>query len=549
MSFPTINNGSLNGYTSFGSINTDSNCILKKAESFYLDCNDMQFIQLVTQLINQGIDPNLRFQEASLGDDVFQDVTFFHLVYLYWKNPGKAWDHQTNEAFQKAIDRMLDDKRTDLRAIFTEDSRCDTEHFFNHDSPQNWHRRNDEDGYLMERMTILHYATLIEDSIMVDKVLQRAPELLDRPCCMVKGKNLLSEEVLFISDLTNSTSEGLVADIICEGDSKRDEYLRRLKSIDDQVFGELARATVDLRLTEGMLCEVSRTVKVTPLHLAARLGNEILCGYLVGKGASRIARDSSNCDAIDYFKLSLAEKLVVKSKKSCAQLVDLLHHKDQLIRQPYLPQAFSVQIREGYDIVYDSRTKVASFVRERLRKSSLVNQAVRANRSFRVDADLPKENRATIKDFTNSGFDKGHLAAAGNASSSEKAMSDTFLLSNIAPQDPELNQRYWKSFENKIRDAVNQHDLIEVFTGCLFLPAQWTDGKTRVTYEVIGNGQVAVPTHFFKVLYFYKGPSSLSTAYIIPNKEIPPNTPFSEFQVTVEHVQKLSGIMFNQWRS
>lgn len=43
-------------------------------------------------------------------------------------------------------------------------------------------------------------------------------------------------------------------------------------------------------------------------------------------------------------------------------------------------------------------------------------------------------HRATNGDYRGSGFDRGHLAAAANHKWSQKAMEDTFYLSNVAPQ-------------------------------------------------------------------------------------------------------------------
>jgi endonuclease G len=42
--------------------------------------------------------------------------------------------------------------------------------------------------------------------------------------------------------------------------------------------------------------------------------------------------------------------------------------------------------------------------------------------------------RAANGDFKNSGYDRGHLAAAANHRHSQKAMDQTFILSNISPQ-------------------------------------------------------------------------------------------------------------------
>ncbi|KAF6771847.1 hypothetical protein AHF37_08547 [Paragonimus kellicotti] len=42
--------------------------------------------------------------------------------------------------------------------------------------------------------------------------------------------------------------------------------------------------------------------------------------------------------------------------------------------------------------------------------------------------------RTTNEDYLGSGYDRGHMAAAGNYRFEKPAMSQTFILSNIAPQ-------------------------------------------------------------------------------------------------------------------
>src|SRR5579862_3650017 len=59
----------------------------------------------------------------------------------------------------------------------------------------------------------------------------------------------------------------------------------------------------------------------------------------------------------------------------------------------------------------------------------------------------------------------------------------------------------WAHFEDFCRRLTNKYASVKIFTGPLYLPRQYPDGKWRVTYEVIGNPpSVAVPTHFFKVI-------------------------------------------------
>ncbi|KAG9097905.1 nuclease [Ceratobasidium sp. 370] len=90
-----------------------------------------------------------------------------------------------------------------------------------------------------------------------------------------------------------------------------------------------------------------------------------------------------------------------------------------------------------------------------------------------------------------------------------------------------------------------------VFTVPLYLPKQDSDGKYRVTYEVIGNPpNVAVPTHFAKVVLGSR-PASPATpqlaelsvgAFVLPNAEIPDETPLTKFVVPVEAVERAAGL-------
>jgi endonuclease G len=87
---------------------------------------------------------------------------------------------------------------------------------------------------------------------------------------------------------------------------------------------------------------------------------------------------------------------------------------------------------------------------------------------------------------------------------------------------------------------------VRVFTGPLYLPRQYPDGKWRVTYEVIGNPpSVAVPTHFFKVIVAEgkddQGPVTVG-AFVLPNQEINNSTALTVFDTPVEAVERYFSI-------
>src|SRR5262245_59556150 len=69
---------------------------------------------------------------------------------------------------------------------------------------------------------------------------------------------------------------------------------------------------------------------------------------------------------------------------------------------------------------------------------------------FRHDYQLTGPS-AFDSDYRNSGYSRGHLVPARDVAFSEEALHDSFLLSNVIPQDASLNSGKWRVLENKLR--------------------------------------------------------------------------------------------------
>lgn len=206
-----------------------------------------------------------------------------------------------------------------------------------------------------------------------------------------------------------------------------------------------------------------------------------------------------------------------------------------------VPQSNFYLEREGYCLNYDGRLKQASWVYEELTKERLLNSlALKYKFNFKEDLDLPAIVRSTINDYHHSKFDRGHLACAANQKYNETAYAETFYLSNISPQAPELNRTYWLKLERYTRKLAFLHSKVTIVTGPLFLPQMDKEGKNLVQYEVIGPNQVAVPTHYFKIIFT----PLHSEAFIVPNERISINETLTKYRESVEKVQKLAGLHF-----
>ncbi|KAF9452827.1 hypothetical protein P691DRAFT_803116 [Macrolepiota fuliginosa MF-IS2] len=217
--------------------------------------------------------------------------------------------------------------------------------------------------------------------------------------------------------------------------------------------------------------------------------------------------------------------------------------------------------RQAYVAAYDRRLRHPAWTAEHLTLASLGKSRVsppeesggdRANSTFKEDESLPVTFRSRLADYFRSGYDRGHMVPAADAKISQEAMNETFYLSNIAPQVGDgFNRHYWAYLEDWCRRLTGNFEDVYVFTVPLYLPKKDTDGKWRVTHEVIGNPpNVSVPTHFAKVVLVSK-PSSPSTpdklevstgAFVLPNAVIPDDTPLTSFIAPVDAVERAAGL-------
>jgi endonuclease G len=200
---------------------------------------------------------------------------------------------------------------------------------------------------------------------------------------------------------------------------------------------------------------------------------------------------------------------------------------------------------------FDRRTRNPAWVVEHITPESLAqSNGDRKQSVFSEDIGIPEKFRAKLKDYFRSGYDRGHQVPAADAKWSQDAMDATFALSNMCPQVGDgFNRDYWAHFEDFCRRLTVPYPSVRIITGPLYLPKRdQVDGKWRVSYEVIGNPpNVAVPTHFFKVIFGEDGRvggNVALAAFVLPNAKIANDKPLSDFEVPLEAVERASGLEF-----
>lgn len=212
------------------------------------------------------------------------------------------------------------------------------------------------------------------------------------------------------------------------------------------------------------------------------------------------------------------------------------------------PGLDNVRSLDDYILSYDRRSRTAHWVFEHLTADSVAfnDKVDRSKCEFVEDESIHPYFRSSNADYKGSGFDRGHLAAAGNHRIHQSHCQQTFFLSNMSPQVGKgFNRDSWNRLERHVRNLTKNNRNVYVCTGPLYLPRRESDGKMYVKYQVIGKNHVAVPTHFFKVIVAENEKRELALeSYVMPNDVIDDKTPLSVFLVPIETVERAAGLLF-----
>ncbi|MBX3231352.1 MAG: DNA/RNA non-specific endonuclease [Labilithrix sp.] len=198
-------------------------------------------------------------------------------------------------------------------------------------------------------------------------------------------------------------------------------------------------------------------------------------------------------------------------------------------------------VKRQYVTSYDGSRKNPRWVSWELTQPWL-GSADRSN-SWSIDRDLATGiPQAVNSDFTNSGFQRGHLCPSADRTKNDADNRSTFVFTNAVPQTAQSNSGTWLTLENEERSLArtgNNH--VFVIAGTIY------SGNVRR----IGNG-VHVPTSLFKVVVVMQGdhprPSDVTPATRVIAVEVPNDTSvngnYRRYLTSLEKLEQKTGFHF-----
>ncbi|GAB4267602.1 MAG: DNA/RNA non-specific endonuclease [Candidatus Rifleibacteriota bacterium] len=185
----------------------------------------------------------------------------------------------------------------------------------------------------------------------------------------------------------------------------------------------------------------------------------------------------------------------------------------------------------GYYSAYSEEKRCPLWVAYRL-DGHKKNYNLKRPDKFKVD--MRTSSRITPNDYKSSGYDRGHMApnSAIMAEYGKEAQLETFLMSNICPQSPELNRKVWQKLERLESEYADNLETVWVITGPVF----------DEHIQTIKN-RIEVPDAFFKILFDEQQGNIRYLAFLIP-QTVKGNERLDQFITSIDEIEKLTGLDF-----
>ena len=189
----------------------------------------------------------------------------------------------------------------------------------------------------------------------------------------------------------------------------------------------------------------------------------------------------------------------VDIKKTDVKIKNTKPHETEFLKEFFpedkINRKEQILFRKSYVISYNRETKCPNWVLWELTREHADGNIKRPDYAFHEDMEVPSP-RAELVDYRGSGYDRGHMCPAGDNKWDEDAMYESFLMTNMCPQNQQLNSGLWNQIEMQCRYWAKKYEKLYIICGPIFL---------RGEHQTIGPNRVMVPEAFFKAVICLEG--------------------------------------------
>lgn len=188
---------------------------------------------------------------------------------------------------------------------------------------------------------------------------------------------------------------------------------------------------------------------------------------------------------------------------------------------------------EGFSLLYDTKTMCPRWVAWELTAEETRGRVSRAGVDFREDTNVPKEFQVASWDYNGGQYGRGHMCPAGDMKWSKEAMQDCHYMTNICPQNAELNKVWWEHLERACRTWARQDGSVQIVCGPVFSENPRHFGKKH---------RMAVPKGFYKVVLSQKKGREKAIGFYYTNDDA--IQPMEDAVRSVDDIERMTGIDF-----
>ena len=187
--------------------------------------------------------------------------------------------------------------------------------------------------------------------------------------------------------------------------------------------------------------------------------------------------------------------------------------------------------RKNYTLSFNKEANIPHWVAWQLDKKKLVEKVSRKGHSFSPDPSMNAKQAVVTQDYVRSGYDRGHMCPAGDSRWGGEAMKESFYMTNICPQHPNLNGGDWHELEQICRKWA-QKEILYIVCGPILY-------KKALNPPIGKEHQIRVPDAFFKVILagVEKGkPRAIGFIY----KNTAGNHPLDSYVNSIDQVERIT---------